>query len=164
MKSLKLQRKLRIRNMKLKKTNDDLMSKMAMVICHAHFHRITNGVSYIRMLKELCARNNLPYVTPLDTNPDSRKTLQTLSEQCEDYNQRVESATEEDRISSEEENNADSDNETENPRKERQLCQVQTRAQSKANQMKLRDLSKERREEEANTQEPSTSYAEAASN
>ena len=32
------------------------------------------------------------------------------------------------------------------------------------NQMKLRDLSKERREEETKTQEPSTSYAEAASN
>ena len=98
--------------MKLKKTNDDLMSKMAMVICHAHFHRITNGVSYIRMLKELCARNNLPYVTPLDTNPDSKKILQTFSEQYEDYDQRVESETEEERISSEVENNANSKNET----------------------------------------------------
>ena len=86
---------------------------MAMVICHVHFHRITNGRSYTRILKELCGRKNLPYVIPLDINPDSRKTLQTLSEQCEDYDQRVESETDEDRINSEEENNADSENETE---------------------------------------------------
>ena len=89
------------------------MSKMAMVICHAHFHRITNGESYTRILKELCIRNNLPYVTSLDTNPDSRKILQTLSEQYEEYEQREESETEEYRNSSEEENNADSENETE---------------------------------------------------
>ena len=46
-------------------------------------------------LKELYARNNLPYATPLDTNPDSRKILQNLSEQCEEYDQREESETEE---------------------------------------------------------------------
>ena len=45
---------------------------------------------------------NLPYVTPLDTNSDSRKILQTLSEQCEEYDQRVESETEEVSNSSEE--------------------------------------------------------------
>ena len=73
------------------------MSKMAMVICHAQFHRITNGGSYTRMLKELCARNNLPYVTPFDINPDSKKILQTLLEQCEDYDQRVESVTKEEK-------------------------------------------------------------------
>ena len=90
------------------------MSKMAMVICHAHFNRLTNGGSYTRILKELSARNNLPYVTPLDTNADSRKILQTLSEQCEEYDHRVESETEEYRNSSEEENNADSEDKTEN--------------------------------------------------
>ena len=83
-----------------------------MVICHARFHGLTNGGSYTRILKETCARNNLPYVTPLDTNPDSRKILQTLSEQCEEYDQRVESEIEEDSNSSEEENNADSENES----------------------------------------------------
>ena len=71
------------------------MSKMAMGICHAHFHKITNGRSYTRILKYLCGRNNLPYVTSLDTNPDYKKILQTLSDQCEDYDQRVESETEE---------------------------------------------------------------------
>ena len=91
---------------------DDLMCKMAMVICHAQFHRITNGGSYTRILKDLCARNNLSYVTPLDTNPDNKKILQTISEQCEDYDQRMESETEVERISSEEENNADFENET----------------------------------------------------
>ena len=90
------------------------MNKMAMVICHTHFYRISNGESYTRILKELCARNNLPYVTPLDTNADSRKILQTLSEQCEEYDHRVESETEEYRNSSEEENNADSEDKTEN--------------------------------------------------
>ena len=85
-------------------------------------------------------------ITPLDTNPDSKKILQTLSEQCEDYDQRVESETEEERISFEEENNANSKNETENHREEKRFWKVQIRAQSKANQMKLRDLSKERRE------------------
>ena len=86
-------------------------------------------------------KNNLPYVTHLETNPDSKKILQTLSEQGEDYDQRVESETEEEKISSEEENNAGSKNETENSREEKQFWQVQTRAQSKAKQMKLRNLS-----------------------
>ena len=39
----KPQMKPRIRNRKQTKSNDDLMSKMAIVICHAHFHRLTNG-------------------------------------------------------------------------------------------------------------------------
>ena len=130
------------------------------MICHAHF---TNGGSYTRILKEFCARYNLHYVTPLDTNPDFKIILQTLSEQCEEYEQRVESETEEERISFEEENNANSKNETENHREEKRFWKVQIRAQSKAKQMKLRDLSKGRREEEAKTQEPSTSYVEAAS-
>ena len=60
-------------------------------------------------------------ITPLDTNPDSKKILQTLSEQCEDYDQRVESETEEERISSKEENNVDTENETENSREEKQF-------------------------------------------
>ena len=128
-----------------------------MVICHAQFHRITNGGSYTRMLKELCARNNLPYVTPFDINPDSKKILQTLLEQCEDYDQRVESETEEERISSEEENNADSKNETENPREDKQFWQVQTRAQLIAKQMKRRE------EDKPQEPQPSTAYAEAAS-
>ena len=115
------------------------MSKMAMVICHAHFHRIKNRGSYTRILKELYARNNLPYATPFDTNPDSKKILQTPSEHCEYYDQRVESETEEERICSKEENNVDSENETVNPREEKQVWHGQTRAQSKA---KLRDLSK----------------------
>ena len=77
----------------------------------------------------------------------------------------MESETEKERTSSEEENNADSENEAENPREEKQLWQKQARAQSKIKQMKLRDLSKERREE-AKPQEPqlSTPYAEAAFN
>ena len=134
-----------------------------MVISHAHFHRLTNGGSYTRILKELCARNNLYPMSHLDTNPDSRKILQTLSEQCEKYDQIVECETEEDSNSSEEENNANSENETENLSEEKQFWQVQTRAQSKTKPMKLRDLSKERKEKEAKSQEPSTSYAEAAS-
>ena len=36
------------------------------------------------------------------------------------------------KISSKEENNADSENETENPREEKQFLEIQTRAQSKA--------------------------------
>ena len=52
---------------------------MAMMIWHAQFHRIT----------------------PLDANPDSKKILQTLSEQCEDYDQRVESLIEVEGINSE---------------------------------------------------------------
>ena len=133
-----------------------------MVICQAHFHRITNGGSYIKILKELCERNNLPYVTPLDTNPDSRKIIQILSEQCQEYSVK----SEEDSSSSEEEISVDTEDESEpeNISEEKQFWQVQTRAQSKAKQMKLRDLSKERKEEEAISQEPSTSYAEAASN
>ena len=106
--------------------------------------------------------NNLSYVTPLDTNPDSRKILQTLSKQCEEYDQIVESQTEEDSNSSEE-NYADSENETENLNEEKQFWQVQTRAQSKSKQMKLRDLSNERKKE-TKSQESSISYAEAASN
>ena len=62
------------RNGKQRKSNENIMNKMAMVICHGHFHIITNGVSYTRILKKLCERNNLPYVTPLDTDPDSRKS------------------------------------------------------------------------------------------
>ena len=118
-----------------------------MLICHAHFHRITNGESYTRILNELYARNN----------PDSKKILQILSEQCEDYDQRVESETEEERISSEEENNADSKNETENPREDKQFWQVQTRAQLIAKQMKRRE------EDKPQEPQPSTAYAEAAS-
>ena len=89
------------------------MSRMAMVICHAHFHRITNGGSYIKILKELCERNNLPYVTPLDTNPDSRKIIKMFSDQCQEFDQTVESETEEDSNSSEEEINVDSEDESE---------------------------------------------------
>ena len=160
----KPQRKPRIRNRgkNQTKTNDDLMSKMAMVICHAHFHRITHGGSYTRILKELCERNNLPYVTPLDTNPDSRKIISMLSDQCQEFNT-VETEAEEDSSSEEEEINIETEDESE-PENPNQFWQVQTRAQSKAKQMKLRDLSKERKEEEAKSQEPSTSYAEAASN
>ena len=110
------------------------MSKMAMLICHAHFHRITNGESYTRILNELYARNN----------PDSKKILQILSEQCEDFDQRAESESEEEKISSEEENNVDSENETENSSEEKHFWQIQIRTQSNK-QMKLRDLSKERR-------------------
>ena len=95
----------------------------------------------------MCARNNLPYAT----NPDSRKILQTLSEHCEEYEQRMESETGEYRNYSEEENNADSENERENPREKKKFWQVQTRAQSKTKQMKLKDVSKERREEEVKT-------------
>ena len=53
-----------------------------------------------------------------------------------------------------EENNADSENETETPREEKQFWKVQTWAQSKAKQMKLRDLSKERRKKQIKTKEP----------
>ena len=86
-----------------------------------------------------------------------------LSEQFEDYDQRVESETEEDRNSSEVENNTDSESEIENLRKEKQYWQVPSMAQLKSNQKKSRDLSKEGREEEAKTQELSSLYAEAAS-
>ena len=68
------------------------------------------------------------------------------------------------RDSSNEDNNEVFESKTKNPREDKKFWQVQTKAQSKTKQMKLRDLSKERRKEEAKTQEPSTSYAEAASN
>ena len=157
--------RIRNRNKNQNKPNDDLMSKMAMVICHAHFHRIANGGSYTKILRELCERNNLPYVTPLDNNPDSSRIISMLSDQCQSFNQNVDTETEED-SSSEEENNVDTEDESETEKlsEEKQFWQVQTRAQSKAKQMKLRDLSKERNEEETKSQEPSTSYAEAASN
>ena len=64
------------------------------------------------------------FVTPLDTNPDSRKILQTLSEQCKEYDQREESETEEYRNSSEKINNAVSEKETKNPSEEKQFWQV----------------------------------------
>ena len=44
-----------------------------------------------------------------------------------------------------EENNADTENKTENLSEEKQFWQVQTRTQSKAKQMKLRDLNKEKK-------------------
>ena len=155
-------KKSKIRNKKQTKSNYDLMSKIAMVIVHAHFHKITSGGSYIRILKELCDRNNLPYVTFLNTNPDSRKILQTLRAIWRLWS---ESGKREKgkRNSSEVENNTDSESEIENLRKEKQYWQVPSMAQLKSNQKKSRDLSKEGREEEAKTQELSSLYAEAAS-
>ena len=52
----KPQRKTSIRNRKETQSNDGQMSKMAMVICHAHFHRIANGGSYTRIFKRVVCK------------------------------------------------------------------------------------------------------------
>ena len=158
------------RNRRQRRTNstDVMMSKMAMVISHAHFHQSKNCGSYTGILKELCEKNNLPYVTPLDIDLDSRFFFQTLSEQCENLDNRVGSDFDSTRISSEKESNTEYESEIEeekNQKEEDHFWQIQTRTQSRARQMKLRDLSQER-EEKAKNQEPqpSTSCAESASN
>ena len=49
---------------------DNLLGKMTMVISHAHFHRTIYRGSYTEILKALCTKNIIPYVSPLEENPD----------------------------------------------------------------------------------------------
>ena len=54
---------------------------MTMVISHANFHR----GSYTEILKVLCTKNNISYVSLLEENLDSNAIIQKLSEQCQEF-------------------------------------------------------------------------------
>ena len=65
-----------------------------MVISHAYFHRAIYGVFYTGILKALCTKNNMSYVSPLEENPDSNAIIQKLSEQCQEFQGNIFSETE----------------------------------------------------------------------
>ena len=67
-----------------KQPTDNLVCKMTMVISNAHFHRTIYGGSYTEIFKALCTKNNIPYVSPLEENPESNEIIQKLSEQCQE--------------------------------------------------------------------------------
>ena len=86
-----------------KQSIDNLLGKMTMVISHDHFHRAIYGGSYTEILKVLCTKNNIPYVSPLEENSDSNLIIQKLSEQFQKFQGIVSSETENEISNSEDE-------------------------------------------------------------
>ena len=102
---------------------DNLLSKMTMVISLVHFHRAIYGGSYTEILKALCTKNNIPYVSPLEKKPDSNAIIQQLSEQCQKVQGNIANGTESEISNSEdEESNSEIESENEeNPMEENQF-------------------------------------------
>ena len=61
---------------------------------YAHFHIAIYGCFYTKILKALCTKNNIPYISPLEENPDSNAIIQKLSEQCQEFQGNIFSETE----------------------------------------------------------------------
>ena len=58
---------------------------MTIVISHNHFHRAIYRGSYTEILNAQCTKNNIPYVSPLQENPDSNTIIQKLSERYQEF-------------------------------------------------------------------------------
>ena len=76
---------------------------MTIVISYAHFHRVIYGGSYTEILKVLCTKNNISYVSLLEENLDSNAIIQKLSEQCQEFQGNISSETESEIFNSEDE-------------------------------------------------------------
>ena len=71
-----------------------------------------------KIFKALCEKNKVPYVTPLDENLDSTGIIQKLSEQCQGFEENIESETESEITISEPERESEAE---ENPKEEEQF-------------------------------------------